>query len=268
MTRRYMAYFRDFLKFIRIETCIFISAIAASGYIFFNGFGPLLVHVFLAVFFLSGAAYAINHITDKEEDAVNNSKVSPLAAGSSGAAVVAAFLVAGIAFSLSFAPFSLLLYAASIPMIVAYSVLRVKRVLLLKNVYTGFVIGIAFLVGSQSGPGNALLWSYFVSVFLMGFMLNLLGDIRGHKGDMSAGVRTIATAFGIGKAKKVFYGMSAAFSGWVLVSGAHYLVPVIPFAVTVSAFLSRDRHRGARAGMLSSFVFLFAYLLVSGFWGD
>ncbi len=244
----------EFLRFIRVETCFFISSIAASGYLLFNSLNPGLLHVVMAMFFLSAAGYGCNHLTDRKEDIINNSRLNFFANRKAGILIVGFLITAGIASALLLMPLSVTLYMVSIPAIMSYSILRIKKVFIVKNVYTGLVITLAFLIGTQAGPHSIFsALSYAAFVFIFGFLLNLLGDIRGHEGDLVAGVKTIPGIFGIGKAKVLVYSISTGFLVALISSNRAGFFPLIPFVFLISLFLFMDKHKHARASILSSF---------------
>ena len=75
-------------RFLRIETCLFISGIAVFGYLINQHLGIELIYTILAVFMVSGSGYAHNHITDKEEDIVNNRRLNMFAKSRLGGLIV------------------------------------------------------------------------------------------------------------------------------------------------------------------------------------
>ena len=258
----------DFPRFIRIETCLFISCIAASGFLLFGRALGMLLWAFLSVFFACGAGYALNHMTDMGEDAINNRKISRFAGTRTGWLVVMVFSAAGFCFSL-FLPFTaFIMYAACLLMTAAYSLMRIKKRLLLKNAYTGFNIAGSFMVGATAAKPFAFeMIGYAFFAFIFGFLLNLLGDIRGCAGDRVNDVRTIPVVLGENAAKKVAYGLAAVFSASVTAFGYVMLYPLVPFMLAISFFLHRNEHKKSRAAILSSFVFLSLFLMAAGFAG-
>jgi 4-hydroxybenzoate polyprenyltransferase len=253
----------ELLSFIRVETCFFISGIGIAGYAMFNRMDVTAVYLFLALFLGSGASYGYNHLTDKEEDRINNKRLNYFVLnGKAGKAVVASLFLSGLALAARLSPASFALFSLLLFLSAAYSGLKLKRMFIIKNVLTGATIALAFLTGSlvsgESGMGGVM---YLPFVFVFGLTLNILGDIRGCEGDMKAGVRTIPVLLGTATAKKVVYLLTFLFAASVLVSGLFMLLPLVPFMAMISFFLSRDDHAKSRAAILASFVF-FSVLMV------
>jgi 4-hydroxybenzoate polyprenyltransferase len=93
-------------------------------------------------------------------------------------------------------------------------------------------------------------------------MLNLLGDIRGHKGDMLAGVKTLPVIIGIDKSRLLVYLITGLFTTSAILSNRVLIYPLIPFMFLISFSVSRGDDFLARLGVLSSFFFFPAFLLL------
>lgn len=252
---------REFRAFMRLETCVYISCIAISGFLLFNPLSATIMPLFLAVFFVTGAGYAYNHIKDKEEDSINNKRLNAFITNGAGMPAIACMLAAGIFFSLFLPSFSLIIFILLIPLSIAYSRLRVKEIFLLKNLYTGFTIGLTFLIGAFSGGNitNGVLLPFLVA-FFFGFMLNLLGDIRGYEGDLAAGVKTLPVFMGVGTSSRMAQSLFMGFSVYVLILRFYSFYPLTIFAFLISLSLTFEKHKLARAGILSSFIVFSAFL--------
>jgi len=257
---------KEFRAFIRLETCLFISAVGVSGYLLFNPISSILAPLFLTVFFATAAAYSYNNLTDRAEDRINNRRLNIFVANESRRAVFA-MLAAGLFFSLFLTLPSLSLFLLSIPLIIAYSKFRVKEVLFAKNIYTGAVIGIAFLMGAASGGITAETLSPLPLAFFFGFMLNMLGDIRGYEGDLAAGVKTLPVSIGLEPSKKVAHSFLLGFSVLILLSRQSPFLLLVPFTFLMSFFLAFDMHKLARASMLTSFVAFSTFLFINSMEG-
>ncbi|MCK4714897.1 MAG: UbiA family prenyltransferase, partial [Candidatus Aenigmarchaeota archaeon] len=182
-------------------------------------------------------------------------------------AVVAACLCISLMSAIFLSRVSFFLYLIGIPLVLAYSGFRiggrrVKEIFVLKNIYTGLTICLAFLIGAWAADTAAFaVFPYVPLIFLLGFTLNALGDIRGYDGDIAAGVRTIPVVFGVGTAKLVLYSVSGFFIIYVLAMNSMLFLPLIPFMLMISIFVSMGKHKHARFSILSSFIFLFAFLV-------
>lgn len=266
---RFIFTIKEFCRFIRVETCLFASGIAASGYIFFNTVSYNLPFLLLAIFLATAGGYAYNHLTDREEDAVNDRRLNVFVTNGLGMKLVVTMFVSSILFSLFLPPLSFLLAVMSIPIIIAYSAFRVKKIFLVKNVYTGLTMGLAFMIGvcAKGIITNEILFIFFAA-FLFAAGGNLLGDIRGHAGDLAAGAKTLPTVIGIDASKTFVHLIFLGFSTSILVSRYYLLFPFVPFGFLISFFLAMERHKAARYSMLSSFVtfsgFLFFEYLAGG----
>lgn len=247
----------EFLSFIRVETCFFVTGISIAGYALFNFIDVRILYLFAAIFLGTAASYAYNHVTDRKEDGVNNSRLNYFVVNEAPGKVIIAMLFLtgfGLSFALSFASMSL--YLLLMLMGVLYSGARIKGIFIAKNVFTGLTIALTFLAGAAAsreiGAGAV---AHLPFIFIFGFTLNLLGDIRGCEGDRTAKVRTIPLVFGVGAAKGIVYAMSALFSAAVLLLGYASLYALVPFMLMVSFFLRMDDHKKTRLSMLASFIF-------------
>ncbi len=253
----------ELFSFTRIETCFFVTGISVAGYAIFNRIDPGILFLSLAMLLGTGASYGHNHLTDREEDVVNNRKVNALAAnGRAGKAVVLSLYASGFFFSLFLSLPSIAVYSALISMSAAYSGLRIKRMFILKNVFTGLSMALAFQVGSLvSHAPDAEVVSYMPFVFLFGLTLNILGDIRGLEGDRPAGVRTIPVVMGMDAARKTVYAICAVFLVAVAAFRFYLLLPLAPFMVMISFFLWKGDHRKSRISIICSFIAFSAFML-------
>jgi 4-hydroxybenzoate polyprenyltransferase len=253
---------REFWTFIRVETCLFITGMGTAGYLLFNQAGWLLLPLFLTVFFSTGAGYAYNHLTDRAEDEINNSRLNVFVTNGRGMPVVLSMFATAFFCSLFLPLFSFLLFILSIPIIAAYSALRMKEIFIAKNVYTGVMMAYALIIGaSVSGTITSKTLYFFLAAFFFGFMGNLLGDIRGYKGDLASGVKTLPVKIGLKASARLYHAMMLGFSIYVLVSMNSLLYPLVPFGFLVSFFLAMDKQKTARYFLLSTFGMFSIFLL-------
>ena len=259
---------REFRAFMRLETCLYISCIGASGFLLFNPLTITIMPLFLSVLFLTGASYGYNHLTDMEEDRINNRRLNIFVTNRKGAPAVAGMIAAGTFFSLFLPPPSILIFLLSIPLIIAYSKLRVKEIFLAKNLYTGLTIGLMFLMGAAAAGAVTpqVLSSFFVAAFF-GFMLNILGDIRGFEGDLATGIKTIPVFMGVGPSIRLAQSLFLGFSVYIFIFRLYSFYPLAIFPFIISIFLAFEKHKLARLGIISSFIVFSAVLLISRIFG-
>jgi len=248
---------REFLSFIRIETCLFITGMSLSGYLLFNSMGLKIFPLFFAILLGTGASYAYNHLTDRKEDAVNNKLLNSFVLDTSlGRKLVFLLFVSGLFFSLFLSPISTILYSFLVILSLIYSGFRVKE-MRIKNVFTGFSMALTFLIGAGvTGFLNLEMFSYFSLIFLFGFAINMLGDMRGYRGDRKIGMKTLPIIFGFGPTKLVIYTTAGIFLVCVIILGFSKLYPLVPFLFLASFFLQKNNLKGTRFTILSSFISL------------
>jgi geranylgeranylglycerol-phosphate geranylgeranyltransferase len=255
---------REFVKFIRAETCLAVSAMAACGYLLFNPVNSGLLFLVMAVFLSTAAAYAYNHITDIEEDRINDRKLNFFVTSGNGMKMVAAMITAGAASALLLPLHSFFLFLVSIPVIMAYSTFRVKKIFLAKNLYTGLTMGLVFLIGvSASGIISADILYIFFAVFFVGFTGNMIGDVRGYEGDFASGAKTLPVMIGVDSSKRLIHFILLGLSIHILLYGYYLLYPIVPFTFLVSFFLAAGRQKPARYSAIISFIALSASLIIN-----
>jgi 4-hydroxybenzoate polyprenyltransferase len=261
--RRSLAFkIKEFRAFMRLETCLYISCIGISGFLLFNSISLAIIPLSLSILLLAGASYAYNHLTDMDEDRINNKRLNLFVTNGKGRTMVMAMITAGTACALFLPLTSFLIFIACIPLIIAYSKLRVKEIFLAKNIYTGLMIGIMFLIGAAASGviTGQMIFSFLVAAFF-GFMLNVLGDIRGYEGDLAAGVKTIPVFIGIGPSIRLAQSMLLGFSVYILLLRFYSFYPLTVFAFLISISLAFEKHKLARACILSSFIAFSAFLI-------
>lgn len=253
---------KELVTFMRPETGVFIAGMAATGFLLFNPLGIYLLYVSLAVFFLSAFGYSYNYLEDKKEDLLNNKQLNEFVTNGKGPLVAVSLLTTAFIFSLYLSRAAFWIFLFSIPLTIAYSRCRIKEVFLLKNVYTGFVMALMFLIGATTIHMSYEAFFYLPFVFVFGFVINLLGDIRGYSGDKAAGIKTVAVVFGPGATKKLIH-----LSVWTFI-GATFLLnkalyPILPFALAISFFLEKDDLKKTRFSILLSFMFMPVFLAIT-----
>ena len=192
--------FKNLIKILRIKIAFYISMISVFGYLLFNPLNYNLLTIFVASFFAGVAGYSYNNFFDYEEDAINkrglifNKKflIAPFI-----------FFFLGLILIINFNYYSLLFYSLPVILSWAYSSLRLKKIFLLKNVYTSFGITLIFLFGSSlTDLSQNLLASNFF-IFITIFAASICSDLRDYEGDKKAGVNTLPVVIGSRKARWV-----------------------------------------------------------------
>lgn len=248
---------KEFFSFIRIETCLFITGISLSGYLLFSPMGFKVFPLFLVMVLGTGASYAYNHLTDRREDLISNNILNIFVLKSNlGRKIVFFLFLSGLFLSIFLSFVSFVLYSLLVVLSLIYSGFRVKETRI-KNVFTGFSMALTFLIGAgAAGFLNSEMFSYFPLIFLLGFAINTLGDMRGYKGDKSIGMRTLPIVFGFKATKIVIYTTAAIFLVCVIIFGVSNFYPLIPFLFLASFYLQKNNLKGARTAMLLSFISL------------
>jgi 4-hydroxybenzoate polyprenyltransferase len=251
----------EFRSFIRMETGFFVSGIAVSGFLIFNQISWSMLFLALVAFFSSAAIYSYNHIKDKKEDLVNNRRINRFAAGKNGLYIILGCIFISFFCSLFLSFFSFIIYMASLSSGMLYSTFRIKRLYFIKNLYTGLVFSLVFLMGEVANAFSYDMLGYLLVPFLSGIVLNLLGDIRGYSGDKAAGLKTLPVILGTEKSKHVLHAVV-----WSLIFLAPFyykiFISTIPFMVLLSFFLARHDMKITRACILLSFATMPFFILV------
>jgi 4-hydroxybenzoate polyprenyltransferase len=261
--------FKELIMFMRPETCLFMSGIASSGYLLFNSPGIGWIFLFLTVFFTSATAYSINYLTDKEEDLANNITPNAFVVNGKGVFAVASFILVSFISSLFLSKLSFIFYLICLIWGLAYSMFRIKKIFLLKHFYIALTFVITFLIGTTVGSQFTIeMLTYLPLMFLFGFLLNMLGDLRGYEGDRSIGMKTIPIVFGHSAAKRILHFIVGLVFISVVALGHGALFSLLPFVLLISFFLSIDNLKSARLCILSSFISLpFVLLIMRGVYG-
>ncbi|ODS37220.1 MAG: hypothetical protein A7315_04265 [Candidatus Altiarchaeales archaeon WOR_SM1_79] len=245
---------KDLLDFVRFRICFTASFLAITGCLLFNPLDIIkLIFISLSSFFVCAGVYSYNRITDKEEDIVNIKKLNPFVYNKGILVVVCCFLL-GFIFSLFLSAVSIFFYITSTITGLLYSRFRVKRYLLVKNLYTGFGASQVFLLGAASFTNEAVMYYFLFSTLF--FIGSIISDLRDYKGDKAAGVTTIPVHFGYNLCKKFIYLLLIAFSILILKLNLSELVILLPFVLLMVFFLNRNRVDAAHTSVIASLIFL------------
>jgi 4-hydroxybenzoate polyprenyltransferase len=247
---------KDFVEFIRLKVCLFVTGIGVSGYLLFNPPGLQAIWVALSCFFVGAAGYSFNMITDKEEDLINLKKINPLANSNTGLALVACFITAGAVFAFLLSPAAIVFYWVMVALDIAYSKFRMKKIFPMKNIFTGFGLTQVFFIGAANAPITLTTITYYVVVSLFIFITSLVSDLRDYEGDKATNIRTIPVVFGYAKGKMFAYFVLLLASAVILDMNLTRLYLLLLFSVPIIAYLYRNEPKTAHHYLLTSFIFL------------
>lgn len=259
---------KEFASFIRIENGIFACGISLSGFIIFNGLSLYLLPLFITIFSGTCASYSYNYMKDSGEDLINKKRLNRFVSSpKTGYLIVISLFSLGLVNSFRFSQSSILVFLAMMALSIIYSgYARLKRRFLIKNITTGFVISLTFLYGTLSlSQLSPEMLAGTLIVFLLGFSANILGDIRGNRGDMAVGIKTIPILLGFEKTRNLLYILLIFLSFLVFSLGLLPLVPIVPFMIVSILLLSRGRLRDVRISFFSSFITLPFILTIFNF---
>lgn len=233
----------DFTEFIRLKVCLFVVAIAVSGFMLFNAFNSLIMPVIFSGFLITAGAYSLNNLVDSKEDSINRGKPNYFVENKSlGFSISFALLLSGIALVFFLSIQAILVAFLALAIILSYNFLKLKRFLLIKNVFTGFGVGLLFLVGALASPQAFMaptLYYYFLFSFLV-FIASIVSDLRDVKGDSLTGIKTLAFFLGTQKTKHLVFVSMIAFITSIVFLQARQLLPFLLFMVPAAFLLSRN----------------------------
>ena len=250
----------DFFDFIRIRICFSLMLISVLGFTVYNPVSFGIAYVMIAAFFLCAGGYSYNNLTDEKEDFVNRGKVNPFVKSRMGMLIVVLCFLLGISASafLSLMSFSFSLIFSLL--IIAYSLLRLKRFMLLKNVYTSMLIAIPFMVGANLAALSAdLIYNYLI-ICLFIAIGSIISDLRDLEGDRQNRIRTIPVVLGDKKSRMMIMAIIAV--NMLLLLSSSYLVTLIPFALVILVLVNKKRYHAAHSLGSISFIFTLMYVLL------
>jgi len=247
--------FKELSEFIRLKLCIFASFLAIGSYLLFNQLSFDIIFVALVSFFVVMGGYAYNNIRDKEEDLINRKKENRFVVNKSYLIVVFSFLMA-LLLSLSLSFHSILFTIIGITVCTIYSLFRIKKYFLLKNIYTGFGVAQVFLLGA-----NYITVEIFSHYLLISFFIiigSIISDLRDYKGDKIVGIKTLPTMLGYDRSKEVTFLLLISY---MLISSSYFPI-LLPFPLIMIYFLYKNNISTAHSCVGLSFVFLTFWLIV------
>lgn len=220
---------KEFVGFIRPKIIISTACIGISSYLFFNSINPALFFILLGCACLSLGGYSFNMITDRKEDFINRGKINAFAASNVGLVISAVFYLLGAISMFVLSATLFLEYAAIAVFSIAYSLFRLKDYLHVKNFYTAFLGGAFFLIGTMHVSVEIFSYSFLMAVLI--YTLSLLGDLRDHKGDKKAGIKTVPTHLGYEISRRIASFSIVSFIAFILLFGAFKFFLFLPFAI-------------------------------------
>lgn len=229
----------SFLDFIRIKISISASLLAICGYLLFNILSPDLLFIFLSSFFACAAVYAYNNITDRKED-VANKRQCLFASNVWGKLIVIIFMLIGIIPVLYLPQTSITLYVLFIVIGMLYSFLRIKKYILIKNIYTAILLSLLFLFGISNQITNEII-IYYTSFFILLFAGSVISDLRDYTGDMFAGLRTLPIVLGRESTKNIVYLSLFVLMASIILLSIYPLFIFLPFIIFKIFYIRRNR---------------------------
>lgn len=213
---------REAAGFIRPEVCAFASSLSALGCLMY-GQANALPYALASTFLGTAATYSFNNMKDHAEDRLNRGRVNRLSSGRAGYAYSAALYAAGLVLAAWLTALSAAIYTVAMAAGVAYSQFRLKRHLLVKNLYTGLGIPLIFLIGAgRWGPDVAAAYALFSTFIFIG---SVISDLRDYRGDKAAGVTTLPVRIGYDATRCLVLSLTAAFTAWAWADGLRILLP-------------------------------------------
>jgi 4-hydroxybenzoate polyprenyltransferase len=243
----------EFLDFIRIKICLFCISIAVLGFLLFNEMSINLIFVICSAFFLCASLFAYNNIADKEEDVINKERVNPLTLTKKGFSIIIFCFIVGLIFALALSLFSAIIYLLSSFIGFTYSIFKLKRYLVLKNLYSGFSWSLSFLLG-VSLNFNYISFVYYVIVSLFISISSIVSDLRDFKGDKICNIKTIPISIGFNKSKKLIYLLYVLFSLFIFLGRFNEFLIFILFCISIIILVNKNKIKLAHN--FSGFVFI------------
>ncbi len=250
-------YTREFIGFIKPEIGIFLGSVTALGYLLSSPLKKDLIYLLLGVFFASITVYSFNHFKDKKEDLINKKKLNYFVKSGTGYYIVLFSLFLSIVFILSLSSRIFWIYLVCMVGGILYSLIRIKRFFILKNLYTAFFMTLGFVMGTVLGGSTISEVFYYVfTIFLIGLCVSIVGDLRDYLGDKLANVRTVPVVLGYEKARKMVCMLLIFFSVIVVGFNLKAFLPSILFISASIFFLLKNDIKKTRLSLLFSIAFL------------
>ena len=246
--------FKEFIKFLRPRIAIFGTGLALLGYLIFNPINTDMLFVSVCAFFATVAAYSINLLTDKEEDASTGRELNYFVINQKkGQVLVCLFIALGVLSSALLSKTTMLFYGLIILLALSYSLFRIKKISLVKNISTGFILTLLFLFGASPYLRFTLeMVIYYLIISFYVFVLSLLTDLRDYDEDKAGGIKTLSVLLGRDNTTKIVYSSFFLFLAFVIISNSVFLYPLFIFAPLAFLFLRKGEYKKAQSYLMYS----------------
>lgn len=197
---------------------------------------PLFI-AFAQTFFV----YGCNRFTDLDEDAINTPERLQYQAWYQHTFVRLGPLIYGAALVVAWRQGPLAFAFALLPCILGggYSVLRLKKVFLLKNVIVAGGWGsIALLVSAYGASVDNRALVLFLLIFLRVGAGAILCDIKDVAGDRVAGIATVPTRYGLRGTRRWVIGINLFYITLILIAPPMGLMPSLVYPLSLMAVYS------------------------------
>lgn len=197
---------------------------------------PLFI-AFAQTFFV----YGCNRFTDLDEDGINAPERLHYQSWYRHIFVVLGPLIYGLALVIAWRQSLLAVAFALLPCLLGagYSVMRLKRVFLLKNVIVAGGWGsIALLASAYSTSIDSRTLLLFLLIFLRVFAGAILCDVKDMVGDHVAGVATIPARYGLRGTQRCIIGLNLFYIAFVLMATIGGLLPPLVYPLSLMAVYS------------------------------
>lgn len=231
---------KDLLDFIRIKLSVSATLLPISGYLLFNDLSFGLFPVSLSAFFACVAVYSYNNITDMEEDLANKRKINPFSLNISGKLIVVISLLLSILSMFLLQQIPLLFYILFLISAMLYSFFRIKKYVLIKNIYTTISLSLLFLVGATNSQITSVIMPYYILISILLFAGSVTSDLKDYKGDLLANIRTIPVRIGHERTKKLIYLLLVIIIFSILTLRLYPLFIFLPFVISKIFFIKKN----------------------------
>lgn len=255
---------REFIEFMRLRIAIFGVGLALLGYLMVNPINTDMFFVSICAFFATVAAYGFNLITDREEDSATGRELNYFVLNhKKGYALVCIFTALGVLSSALLSKMTMIFYSLIILLAMSYSFFRIKKISLIKNISTGFILTLLFLFGASYHL--RLTWEiviYYLIISFYVFMLSLLTDLRDYDEDKAGGIKTFTVLLGRDNTTKFVYASIFLFLVFVIISNSKFLYPLFVFAPLAGLLLRKRSYKKAQSYLMYSLLLGPAVLVV------
>ena len=251
---------KELVDFLRLKLCIFAPFMGMIGYLLFNHLSTNIIFVILISFFISVGGYAYNNITDREEDLINRKKINYIVLSDKSYLIVLFSFLIALLLSLFLPLYSIFFTIIGITVSTIYSLFKIKKYFLLKNIYTGFGATQLFLLGA-GGITIEIIQHYLLIAFFI-FIGSIISDLRDCEGDKSVGIKTLPVYFGYDLTKKTIYFLLIILSVLILGMSVYNLFPMLVFVPIMFFYIVKNKPIIAHFSGVISLIFLVAWSIV------